>query len=74
MDSVKASRHSPDLTARELEVAVLAGMGFSSKYVAQHLFISSRTVEVHIGRIYGKLGVSTRDELIELLIGKPDLP
>lgn len=73
MDSARASLHSVELSPRELEVAVLAGMGYSSKYVARHLCISPRTVEAHINRIYGKMGVSSRDELIEMLSGKPDL-
>lgn len=52
---------------------MLAGMGFSSKYVARHLHLSARTVETHMGRVYRKLGVHSRDELIEFLSGKPDL-
>lgn len=54
------------LSRRKDEVARLYSRGFSAKYIARRLFISPRTVEVHIRRAYQKLGVSSRDELIEL--------
>ena len=54
------------LTPRENSVAKLISMGYSSKYVANRLFISARTVEVHIEHIYEKLFINSRDELIEM--------
>lgn len=54
-----------ELTPREKQVARLLSRGYSAVYIARRLYISKRTVETHVGRIYGKLGVSTRDELIE---------
>lgn len=62
---------SPDgpvpLTNREREVAVLAAAGLSSKLVADRLFLSSRTVDNHLARIYAKLGIAGRSELADAL-------
>jgi DNA-binding NarL/FixJ family response regulator len=55
------------LTSREREVAELAAEGLSSKAIGQRLFVSTRTVESHLLRIYAKLGVRSRAELAELL-------
>jgi DNA-binding CsgD family transcriptional regulator len=51
------------LTPRELEVAALAGMGLPSATIAERLVVSTRTVETHLQRVYGKLGVTSRSEL-----------
>lgn len=55
------------LTQRELDVlnGLLEGRTYES--IARMLFISSSTVKTHVKHIYGKAGVSTRDELIDLL-------
>jgi len=51
------------LTAREREVADLVIQGRSNKEVARALFLSEKTVEHHLSRIYAKLGVRSRAEL-----------
>jgi DNA-binding CsgD family transcriptional regulator len=51
------------LTSREREVALLAAAGLTSRAIAERLFLSARTVDNHLARIYGKLGVSGRAEL-----------
>ena len=51
------------LTDREREIALLVARGASSKDVAATLFLSTRTIDNHLQRIYSKLGVSTRSEL-----------
>jgi DNA-binding CsgD family transcriptional regulator len=58
---------SEQLTAQELEIAVLVGQGQRSKQVAATLFLSVRTVEFHLTRVYRKLGVATRAELASRL-------
>ena len=55
------------LTAREREIAGLAVDGLPSRVIAERLFVSVRTVDNHLARIYAKLGVRGRSELGELL-------
>ncbi|MFD0787750.1 response regulator transcription factor, partial [Micromonospora azadirachtae] len=54
---------TPTLTDREWEVARLAAHGATSKAVAEKLYLSTRTVENHLQRVYAKLGVTSRAEL-----------
>ncbi|WP_068920909.1 helix-turn-helix transcriptional regulator [Planobispora rosea] len=52
----------PLLTPREQEVLRLVAQGRSNRDIASELFISAKTVSVHVSNILGKLGVSTRGE------------
>lgn len=52
-----------DLTASEHRVAELAASGMSNREVATALFISPKTVEANLSRIYRKLGIRSRAEL-----------
>jgi predicted ATPase/DNA-binding CsgD family transcriptional regulator/Tfp pilus assembly protein PilF len=49
-----------ELTARELEVLRLVAQGLTNSQVAERLFVSPATVNVHLTSIYGKLGVNSR--------------
>ncbi len=51
------------LTRREREVADLAALGRTNREIADALFVSVRTVENHLQRVYDKLGVRGRREL-----------
>jgi len=51
------------LSATEERVAVLAAGGHTNRQVAQALFLSPKTVEANLARIYRKLGISSRAEL-----------
>jgi DNA-binding CsgD family transcriptional regulator len=53
----------PVLTSREREVAELAAVGHRSRDIADRLYLSPRTVENHLQRVYTKLGVTGRVEL-----------
>ncbi|CCQ89674.1 hypothetical protein NITGR_150042 [Nitrospina gracilis 3/211] len=53
-----------ELTPREVEVAILAGDGLEDADIAQRLFISAATLKNHFRRIYKKLGVHSRTQLV----------
>jgi DNA-binding CsgD family transcriptional regulator len=55
------------LTAREREIATLAAERLTSREIAARLFLSARTVDNHLQRIYSKLGVSARAQIAEAL-------
>lgn len=56
------------LTEREKEVAGLIGQGYRNKEVAQKLHISEPTVKTHLRKIFQKLNIKTRSELITYAI------
>jgi DNA-binding CsgD family transcriptional regulator len=53
------------LTPAEARVAVRARDGLTNRAIAQDLFVTLKTVEFHLGRIYRKLGITSRVELTE---------
>jgi DNA-binding CsgD family transcriptional regulator len=55
------------LSPRETEVFFLLAQGRSRPYIQQELFLADGTVKTHISRIYTKLGISNRQELITLV-------
>ncbi|MEU9451896.1 LuxR C-terminal-related transcriptional regulator [Streptomyces sp. NPDC048277] len=62
------------LTEREREIAELAAGGKRTKEIAEQLFVSTRTVEAHLGRIYRKLGIPSRAALPRALGGAVPRP
>ena len=59
-----AALGSPALSPREREVATLAARGATAAEIARVLFIGERTVESHLARIYAKLGVASKRDLL----------
>lgn len=53
-------RAAGTLTRREVEVVRLVGEGLTNAQIGERLFISPRTVEHHVARVYAKLGLDTR--------------
>jgi DNA-binding NarL/FixJ family response regulator len=60
------------LTPTEQRIATLASSGATNREIAAQLFITVKTVEANLSRIYGKIGVRSRTELASSL--RTDLP
>jgi DNA-binding CsgD family transcriptional regulator len=59
----RANTAIDQLTAQEQAVAELVARGMSNKEAAGELFVSVKTIQFHLTRIYTKLGIRTRSEL-----------
>jgi DNA-binding CsgD family transcriptional regulator len=55
------------LTASELRTAELAAQGLTNRQIAETLFVTRKTVELHLGHAYTKLGIRSRAQLPEAL-------
>jgi DNA-binding CsgD family transcriptional regulator len=55
------------LTSSERRIAQLAATGLSNRDIAQHLFITTRTVEGHLTHAYQKLAITSREQLTAVL-------
>jgi DNA-binding NarL/FixJ family response regulator len=62
-----------ELTAQEVQVAHLAADGQTNPEIGAQLFLSPRTVEWHLTKVFGKLGISSRRQLRSALsdVGQP---
>lgn len=67
----RAVRDPEALTPQEETVAELVASGLANREVASRLFVSPKTVQYHLTRIYTKLGVRTRTELAARFAEKP---
>ena len=56
-----------DLTAQERQIAHLASEGLSNPEIGARLFLSPRTVEWHLRKVFSKLGIRSRRELAGVL-------
>jgi len=66
--------HEPEeLTPQELQIALHVSEGRSNKEVGAALFLSHKTIEFHLSRIYRKLDIHSRSELIRLYANQPAL-
>jgi DNA-binding NarL/FixJ family response regulator len=67
----EVGRHQ-ELTPQEARIAQLVAGGASNRDVAARLFLSPRTVEYHLYKVFPKLGISSRTELIRLGADRTD--
>jgi DNA-binding NarL/FixJ family response regulator len=62
--------NAEELTMREIDVVKLLTSGFTNRQIADQLSLSVRTVESHRARILGKLGITSRAELVRWAVEK----
>lgn len=67
-EQVTRAAHDLGLSARETDVAKLICAGQSNSEIAKILAISFRTVENHLRSIYGKIGITSRTQLVGRLL------
>ncbi|MDG4798582.1 LuxR family transcriptional regulator [Micromonospora sp. WMMD1082] len=69
-----AATGTTTLSAREREIAELVRGGLTNQEIAARLFLSRRTVESHLSRIFAKLGVRSRTEMVGRFTGTAPTP
>jgi DNA-binding CsgD family transcriptional regulator len=67
-----ADARTHQLTPQELQVALVVARGATNKEAAAALFLSPKTIDFHLGRVYRKLGIRSRVELARVTLGRED--
>jgi DNA-binding CsgD family transcriptional regulator len=67
-------RDRDTLTPSEARIARMASQGMTNRDIAQALFVTTKTVETHLGHAYTKLGITSREELNAAMTTAAELP
>ena len=67
----RSAETAVELTVQEVQVAQLAREGLSNPQIGARLFISTRTVQYHLGKVFTKLGITSRAQLEAALASDP---
>ena len=66
LDGPASPRGGDILTEREAEVLELVAQGLTNRQIGERLFISGKTVSVHVSNVLAKLGVASRAEAVSV--------
>ena len=68
-----ATTGAESLTASERRIAEMATSGMTNREIAQALFVTPKTVEMHLHHVFRKLGIGSRTQLSGALVERAEL-
>jgi DNA-binding CsgD family transcriptional regulator len=69
----RASGTIDQLTPQELQIAGLVAAGLTNRQIADQLYLSPRTIDYHLHKVFIKLGLTSRGELVRIDLPRADV-